>query len=368
MLNLFGRSKNKGAFGLDLGDVSLKLVQFEKQGTGFRKLVFSDELLPKGVIVQNTIKDPKTLVQLIQNAVARPKFGHVSTTQVVASIPETKCFVRVISMSRVSEEEAVEAIPWESEAYIPIPRSQVYLDWVVLSEVDPAQKDKMKVLITAAPKDYVDEYTQILKEAGLKPMALEIESQAIARSLVSNPKETVLLLDIDTVRTSFIIYDQGTLEFTSSIPLAGTMFTDRIAKDLGVTAEEAEQLKRENGLDVALAKGRVKKSLTPLIQDLVSETKNILRFYEEHVNPTGKISRLMLSGGSSKLKHLPSVLKELLNKEDDGHVIRSLPSMRVELGNPWQKILGKKQVPPLSREESLSYSTAIGLALWDFEE
>ncbi len=368
MLNLFGRPQSKGAFGLDLGDVSLKLVQFEKKGAAFKTVVFSDELLPKEIIEQNTIKDPKTLTRLIQNAVAHPKFGHISTAHVVASIPETKCFVRVISMARVSEEEAFEAIPWESEAYIPMPRSQVYLDWVILSEVDPAQKDKMKVLITAAPKDYVDEYTRILKEAGLKPVALEIESQAIARSLVSNTKETVLLLDIDTARTSFIIYDQGTLEFTSSIPLAGTMFTDRIAKELGVPMEEAEKLKRESGLDPALAKGRVKKSLTPLIHDLASETKNILRFYEEHVNPTGKISRLMLSGGSSKLKHLPSVLKELLNKEDDGHAIRSLPSMRVELGNPWQKVLGKKQVPPISREESLSYSTAIGLALRDFEE
>jgi Tfp pilus assembly PilM family ATPase len=103
--------------------------------------------------------------------------------------------------------------------------------------------------------------------------------------------------------------------------------------------------------------------------DLVSETKNILRFYEEHVNPSGKISRILLSGGTSKLKHLPSVFKELLVREqDEAHAVRSLSGLRVELGNPWLKILGKKQVPPLSREDSLSYSTAIGLALRDFED
>lgn len=367
MLNLFGRPKNKSALGLDLSDVSLKLIQFEKKGTGFDTVAYTDELLPKGIIESYVIKDSKNLVQVIQNAVAHPQYGRVSTSQVAASIPETKCFVRVISMTRVSEEEAVEAIPWESEAYIPMPINQVYLDWVILSETDPTQKDKMKVLITAAPKDYVDEYTRILKEARLNPIAFEIESQAIARSLVTNASETILILDMDAVRTSFIIYDAGTLEFTSSIPIAGTTFTQKIMKDLGITVEEAEKLKRTVGLDGSLEKGKIKKSLMPVVQNLSQETKNIIRFYEEHVAPAGKISKILLSGGSSRLKHLPSVLKELMTKKDDTHAIRSLSNVRVELGNPWLKILGKKQIPPLSREDSLSFCTSIGLAIRDFE-
>ena len=368
MINLFGRPNSKSSLGVDLSDASLKLIQFEKIGRGFRTVAYSDQPLPKEMIVANTIKDPKALVAIIKSAVAHPKFGHVTSQRVVASIPESKCFARVISMAKVTDEEAGEAVPWESEQYIPMPRNQVYLDWVVLSETDPAQKDKMKVLITAAPKDYVDDYTRILKEAGLQPTALEIESQAVARSLVTTDAETILLIDIDTVRSSFIIYERGTLEFTSSIPLAGAIWTEKIAKELGVTVEEAEALKRRCGLDPALEKGRVRRALAPLIQNLASEINNILRFYEEHVNTSGKITRILLSGGSSKLRHLPSQLKELLAKSDNGRGLRSLGGLRVELGNPWLKVLGKKQVAPLWREDSLSFSTAIGLALRDFEE
>lgn len=364
----FFSNKPKNALGLDVSDVSLKLVEFDKKPGGLlRVAAYSDEAISKDIVTADTIKDPAALIRLIKKTVAEPKFGRVTTPYAVASIPETKCFVRVIQMAAVSAEEAVEAIPWEAEAYIPMPIGQVYLDWVILS-ADPGQKDKMTVLITAAPKDYIDDYTRILKEASLEPVALEIESQATARSLVSKLEETVLILDINTLRTSFIVYDHNTLQFTSSIPIAGSVFTEGVAKALNVSAEEAEKIKRRDGLDETKNGGAVKRALTPILNNLVSEIKNIIRFYEEHSGSTSKISRILLSGGSSKLKHLPSVLSERLSKNDAvDSAFRSLPGIRVELGNPWVKVLGKKQTPPLSREDSLSYATAIGLALRGFE-
>jgi len=374
---MFGREyKKKNVLGLDISDISLKLFEFEKKQGNIKIQAYTDELIPKDIISAEAIRDPKGLIRLIQKSAARPKFGRVTTPYVVASIPETKCFVKVIQMAAVSEEEAKEAIPWEAEAYIPTPIAQVYLDWIVLPD-RPARlrngqaggpraggQDKMTVLITAAPRDYVDDYTRILKEAGLQPIALEIESQATARSLVSRTDETVLILDINTLRTSFIIYDQDTLHFTSSIPIAGNIFTESVAKAMGITAEEAEKIKRRNGLDESKDNGVVKKAIVPVFNNLISEIRNIIRFYEEHGAAASKISRILLSGGSSKLKHLPSFLTEKLTRDlSSDHAFRSLPGIKVELGNPWVKILKKRQVPPLSREDSLSYATAIGLAL-----
>ena len=358
--------------GLDISDVSLKLVQFEKHPGGLAIQAYSEMEMPKEVISGDVIKNPKLLVELIKKAIARPRFGKITTKYAVASIPETKSFVRVIQMPVVSEEEAREAVPWEAEAYIPMPMGQVYLDWMILkSSAQPApgtsDSPKMTVLITAAPRDYVDDFTAILKEAGLSPLALEVESQATARSLVSNPSETVMICDIDTVRTSLIIYERETLQFTSSIPIAGNVFTESIARALGVDSAKAEQIKREFGLDESHENGTARKAMVPVINNLVTEIKNTIRFYEEHGGPDAKISRLLLSGGSGKLKHLPSFLLQQLNKADESHSFRSLPGIKVELGNPWVKVLGIKQVPPLSREDSLSFSTAIGLALRDEE-
>ncbi len=363
--------QTKSPLGLDISDISLKLVQFQEIGKRYGVAALSDTSIPKDVIVGDTIEDPKVLVRVVREAVSQPKFGKITTAQVVASIPETKSFVRVIQMPVLSEQEAKEAVPFEAEAYIPLPIGQVYLDWEILGPSPSREGGKMTVLITAAPKDYVDDFVKILKDAGLRPLALEVESQATARSLVASANEAVIIADIDTMRSSLIIYDQGTLQFTSSLPIAGNAFTESIAKALTIDFGTAEKIKREVGLGSpasgAKARGdKVKKALLPVLNNLINEIKNTIRFYEEHSQEDRKISRLLLAGGSSKLKLVPSFLHEkLTHQEEVEHPLRSLPGIKVELGNPWVKVrrgIGG-QTPPLSREDSLSYATAIGLAL-----
>ena len=363
MFKLFSREKK--ALGLDISDVSLKFVEFSGSLGSQKIQAYTDELLPANVVVADEIKNSKDLIAAIKKALAHPQFGKVTTPYVIASIPETKCFVRVIQMQAVSEEEAVEAVPWEAEAYIPIPIGQVYLDWEILKGGGPAAPggaSKMTVLITAAPRDYVDDFTRVLKEAGLIPLALEVEAQATARSLVANSAETVLILDINTLRASLIIFEDGTLQFTSSLPIAGEVFTETIARSLGLSSLEAEKLKRENGLLENKDEGKVRASLVPILNNLVMEIKNTIRFYEEHAESGKKISRILLSGSSGKLKGLDAFLQTALTGSgQDEHPLRSLNGLKVELGNPWEKII--KGSPPISREDSLSYSTAIGLAM-----
>ncbi len=369
MVNLF--RERQLPLGLDLSDISLKLMQFRERGGKYLVQAYADAPIQKDVLAGEKIKDPGMLIKTIRQAIAAPQFGKVTTDEVVASIPETKSFVRVIQIPKMSEAEAAEAVPWEAEAYIPLPMSQVYLDWVLLAPAASAldsggesSTEKLTVLITAAPKDYVDDLVAILKKAGLRPLALEVESQATARSLVSRPEEAVLIADINTVRTSLIIYDRGALQFTSSLPIAGNSFTESLVQGLDLDFAHAEQLKREVGIDEDSQRGAVKKSLVPVLNNLLEEIKNTIRFYEEHSRGSEKISRLLLTGGSSKLRHLPSFLHEKLTRQvAEEHPLRSLPGLKVELGNPWVNALRKGQTPALSREDSLSYTTAIGLAL-----
>ncbi len=351
--------------GLDISDISLKMVQFSRVGKRLDVMAYSDNAIPKDVVSSDAVKDPKVLARVIKEAISKPKFGEVdlAAPQVVASVPETKTFVRVIQMPVMSEEEAREAVPWEAEAYIPIPIGQVYLDWVILE--GPPVDGKMTVLITASPKDYIDALADVLKQAGLKPFALEVESQATARSLVARgDDETVLIVDIDTARTSFIIYEHGTLKFTSSFPVAGNAFTESIAKGLDINFDDAEKLKRQVGIADTPKYASLRKALASVLNNLVEEIKTTIRFHEEHSSESVKVTRLLLAGGSSKLKHLPSFLHDkLAHSPPQDHSLRSLPGLKVELGNPWVNVLQKGQPPRLSREESLSYSTAIGLAL-----
>lgn len=357
--------------GLDISDISVRLVQFSLNSKGgYSVQAYVDKPLSKEVIRDDSVKSVQILVDSIKEALQNPQLGKFLGKQVVASIPETKSFVRVIEMPKMSEQEVKEAIKWEAEQYVPLPLNQVYLDWIIIGDLEQEHSGKMKVLLTASPKDYIDDLTSYLKQAGLRPVALEVESQATARSLVSDDaNDTALILDINAVRSSFIIFDHGTLQFTSSMPIAGNSFSEAITKVMNITFDEAEKIKRKVGLEKEAESGQVRKALLPVLSNLVSEIKNTIKFYEEHTGSNVKISRLILTGGSSKLKDLPPYLVDRLKNSKDSteHKLRSIPGMRVELGNPWAKIFDKGQVLPISRLDSLSFSTAIGLALREAE-
>ena len=364
---------NNSPIGLDISDISLRMMQFGAGQNGLKSvLAYTDIAVPKQAVVDDVVKNPRILTAIIREGFKKPTFGKFAGNLVVASIPETKSFVRVIDMPLMSESEAREAVPWEAEQYVPMPIGQVYLDWVILKQSADQENRRMKVFLNASPRDFVDDQVGYMKEAGLQPVALEVESQATARSLIPSDRGpgAYLILDINAIRSSFIVYDEGTLQFTSSIPIAGNSFTDAIAKVMNVPFEKAEQIKRKIGLEKEAESGMLRKALLPVLNNLVSEIRKTLKFFEEQSGGSDKIKALILTGGSGKLKDLPSYLSRSLRSSERSaeHKLKSFPGLEVELGNPWQNILSKKQTPPLSRTDSLSFSTAIGLALRELEE
>lgn len=211
----------------------------------------------------------------------------------------------------------------------------------------------MDVLVTASPKNYIDNFLEILKSAGLRPVAFEVESAAVLRALLSpqNRSKDFMILDMDTYRTSLIIASNGNLEYTSSVPIAGDAFTQSIARVLGISAEEAEKVKRETGLEDSSENSQAKAALAPVVDNLISEIRNTIRFHEEHA--ANKIEEIILAGGSAKLKNLAPYLREQFAADR--------PEMDVRLGNPWVNVLQPEKTPSIM--DSLSYTTAIGLAI-----
>ena len=218
----------------------------------------------------------------------------------------------------------------------------------------------------------------MLKLAGLRPKVLEIESLAIARALIKDGITTqpILLIDLGATRTSFIIFSGQSLRFTTSIPVSSTSFSEIISKNLGVTLAEAERLKIKHGLEEKVKikigeektelkreRGRIFEALIPTLVDLVQQIKRYLDYYQahaehEHLPPDGKgVSKILLCGGGANLKGLCQLLSLELK-------------IPVEIGNPWVNILikEKKEVAELSFEESLKYTTALGLALRGIKE
>lgn len=345
-------SKKEIVVGFDLSDISMKIMQLEKAAKSYKVVGYTDQDMAKGIMVNDVIVNEKEMVKQINRAFEKPQFGKITSRNVVASIPESKAFVRVMQIPKMTEEQAANAVPFEAEQYIPMPLDQVYLDWQIIGE----RNGKLDVLVSACPKDYVDNLLRVMKMAGLQPVAFEVESAACARALISADKKdkAILIMDMDTYRTSLINVEDGFLKFTSSVPIAGEAFTESIAAARGISMEDAEAIKRQVGLDDSREYQDIKAALAGVIDRLIVEVLGNIRFHDEH--SAKPISQIILCGGSAKLLHLNSYLYQKLSEYSQIDIL---------LGNPWSNVFDSTQPnqTSLNREDSLAYTTAIGLAL-----
>ncbi len=366
------------AFGLDISDLSLKLVQLKRKGKFFSLVTFGEEPIPSGLIKRGEIKDEKALAEIIKKSLAKAK--KIKTKHVVTSLPEEKAFSQVIQMPMMPEEDLKSAVIYQAENYVPMPIQEVYLDLQILpliSEHEGAKSKKIPdhydVLIAALPEKVINAYLSSLKLAGLQPIAFEIESMAVSRALIKNETSPfpVLIIDLGATRTSFIIFAGQAIRFTTSLPISSQGFTEILSKTLKISLAKAEELKmrygleekikikmREEKMEKWIERGRVFEALVPALVDLVQQIKKCLDYYETHpfvpdLPPDRKkIQKILLCGGGANLKGLIELLTIELK----------LP---VELGNPFINILKdpKKEIPQFPLEQSLGYTTALGLAL-----
>jgi len=348
-------------FGLDFSDLCLRAVKLKKRGRFLDLASWKDLEIEEGVIKDGEIKKEEKLIKYIKEIINKVEGEKLKTKYVVASLPEKKAFLQVIRVPKMSLEELASAIPFEAENYVPLPIEEVYLDFQMVS-LAPDSADHFDVLIAALPKQTVDSYVYCIKKAGLIPKALEVESQSIVRALIKNNISPfpVFIIDFGRSRTSFIIFSGQSLRFTSSVPLSSHQFSEAIAKEFKITIGEAEKLKIKYGLHSSsggIESKRVAQSIVPLLLEMTEEARKYINYYHNHVNIPdslggGKIKKILLCGRGANLFDLPAFIASELK-------------IPVERANPWVNILSKsvKKVPKLEFNESLGYTTALGLAL-----
>jgi type IV pilus assembly protein PilM len=360
------------AFGLDISDLSVKIVNLKKRGKFFKLASWAETEISPGVIVDGEIKKEEMLVGAIRECLNKIKGERIRTKNVIVSLPEKKAFFEIIKMPKMTEEELSQAVAFEIENYIPFSAEDVYMDFNVIPFNGGYLEDQINVSVAAMPKKIIDSYVSCLKKAELRPLVLEVESQAVCRALIKNgfSPDTILIIDFRRSRASFIIFSGYSILFTSSIPISSSMLDELIAKSLKIDIAQAERLKKDYGLSAWMkpkkdlkdkeetVKNKIAEAMIPALTDLVDQIKNYIDYYQSHfINgkmPVAgkKIEKIILSGRASNLKGLVDFLSLELD-------------MPIEMGNPWINILPKpfKKIPLLPLEESLGYTTALGLAL-----
>lgn len=348
---------NSSAFGLDLSDLSIKLAWLKKDNDQIKLASFNRQEIPEGVIESGAIKKEEELIELIKKTIGEAKGEKIKTKNCIVSLPETESYVRVIQLPKIKKEEIAEAIRWELEANIPVALDDIYFDWQIIGK-DLRASDHTDVLIGALPKVLVDPYLSVIKKADFNPLVFEIESAATSRALIKNEfcSDPIMVIDIGAKRSSLVIFYGDAVWLTTSLSISNTFLIEDIAKNLKVNSAKAKSLKIKIGLDPHKEGGKVYQAMVPKLVELVAEIKKYLDYYQtanlsKHSSKPN-IERILLCGGGANLKGLAAFLSSHLKTE-------------VEVGNPWVNILNSSanQLPDIPFDESLSYATALGLAL-----
>lgn len=374
--------------GLDISDLSLKLVQLYKRRDKIKIQALGKLNLPAGIIANGEIKNKSELIKAIKKITSDPQYGKVISGEVVACLPESKTFIKLIDVQK-SPNSLDDVIGPEIEKHVPLTLNEIYHDWQIIEELT----DKYQVLIGAAPKNIVNQYTNLLDEAKLSPIALEIEPVAICRSLLKEEsakfKPLILenktkigvklnygIIDIGANHTSMIFYSGATILFTVSMPISGEEITDKISRALDLDKTRAEKAKIICGLDETKADGVIKDILADTLKDLVEKIKEAISFYENYFSQRGSLNRILLCGGGANLPELEKIISRefsievkladaLTNLAESKNKLAEIFNEKYALNLKSAKINSADKQKILSARQSsgAAFATAFGLAL-----
>jgi type IV pilus assembly protein PilM len=340
---------------LDIGDSSVKLVELKElgKGRGHQLLKLGWEPLSSEAIVDGQIMDSHLVTETIQRLFQRCKVK--PSAQVCISLYGHHVIVKRISLPVMSEAELAESIHWEAEQYIPFDIEDVNLDYQILEGSSLSGEGNMDVLLAAAKKDKINDYVSVVNQAGLVPAMVDIAAFAIQNAFEANyefePDQVVALVDVGSAVSSISVLHGGTSVYWRDINIGGNQYTDAIQKELNLSAEQGEQLKRGDEID-GVPYERVLPIISAVNDDIGTEIQKTLDFFKQISATDQTLGRLYLTGGTAQVVQMKESLGERLNTQ-------------VELLNPFRKIppTGKDATPELVNEMMPTASVAVGLAL-----
>ncbi len=339
--------------GLDISDQSVKFCRLTYGRRGLRVVALGERALSAGLIERGRVLDGAKLSEALRGWIK--DFG---SRFVYASLPEELGYVVKMGLPALKPVELRQSIELQLEEYVPLPATGVVFDYEVIHA--PAHvHDGYDLAVSVFPKEMAEQYTQALAGAGLAPLGLVIEAQAIARSLLKRGSEgAALLIDVGKTRTGLFVTVGTRVVLTSTVDqVGGDLINRAVERGLSVSREEAIKLKREHGL-LQSGDGKVLNALLPAVSVLRDEVGKFYDYWRAHeggkAGNGGALKRIILCGGEAALPGLVEYLGSGLD-------------VPVELGNVWTNIIDTENVvPPLPLTESLRYATALGLALRPF--
>jgi type IV pilus assembly protein PilM len=306
---MFGKSK--AIVGLDIGSSAVKAVELKGSGKAFRVAAFGIEPVPPDAIVDGAIIDAGAVSDAIRRVFEANKT--FKTKDVCASLSGSAVIVKKITLPVMTPSELDESIYWEAEQYIPFDIQDVNLDYQILDPgTGPESSGSMDVLLVAAKKEKINDYTSVILQAGRTPVIVDVDAFALQNAYEANygldPGEVVVLLNAGASAININILQGAQSVFTRDISMGGNAYTEAVQKELDLPFEIAEQVKKGLPVDGATFED-ARPVLGAVSENVMLEIQKTFDFYKASAS-SEQINRIMVSGGASRVDGFREMIEE----------------------------------------------------------
>ncbi len=320
-VKLLSTKKEQFPLGIDIGSHAIKISQVAQSGDTFKLVSLGTAKLPEGAVEDGILQEPEAVAGVITTLIKNLKLKEKS---VAISISGYSVIVKKINLAVMEEKELDDYIQAEVGQYIPFDIEDVYLDYQDL-HTNTEEYERTDVMLVAAKREVVNGYLSMLQSAGLKVVIVDIGAFALENIFDTNYSldENVALVDIGATKMSINIVSQGISVLARDVVVGSRQLTDQIQTRFGVTADEAEGLKM--GYEPVEEKQKdLDDIFTNTCTQWALELKKAIDLYYTN-NPDMALSKIILSGGGSKVQGLDQFFAEEIGLE-------------VEILNPFIKI------------------------------
>jgi type IV pilus assembly protein PilM len=341
----------KSLVGLDIGSSAVKAVELKAVGRGYRVTACGSEPLPPDSIVDGAIIDGAAVADAIRRLF---ESRAIRTKEVAASLSGNAVIVKKITLPAMSDAELADSIYWEAEQYIPFDIQDVNLDYQVIEPADKGSANgSIDVLLVAAKKEKIADYTGVIAQAGRSPVVVDVDAFALQNAYEANygvePGAVVVLLNAGAGATNINILTGDQSVFTRDVSIGGNAYTEALQRELNVPYETADQLKRGMAVD-GLRFDDARPVLRAVSENVMLEIQKTFDFFKATA-ASDRIDRIVVSGGASCAEGFSEMLTERFEAP-------------VETFDPFRKIsFDAKKLGSTPSAFAPTAAVAVGLAL-----
>lgn len=364
VLNSFFPKKGESVLGIDIGSSSIKLVQLKKKGGKAVLETYGEISLGPYAgfeIGRSTNLNSDKVAEALRDLIGE---ANVTTNSCGLSIPVSASLITFIKLPQTAEKQLQTVIPMEARKYIPVPISEVSLNWWVvpeerdaLSEFQSSEGEKqdqgLNVFLAVIHNDAIDNGAKVMKSATLESSFFEIELFSSIRSSLNQSLQPQMVFDMGASSTKLYIVERGVLRDSHVINRGSQDISMAASKSMGISFEEAERMKRAYGI----VNGSKEKDLTEItsltLEYIFSESSRVLLNYQKKRNKS--VGKVVLTGGGVNLKGLKDYAQKIFQTE-------------CVIANPFEKVEFPAFLEDVLKTAGPEFSVAIGIALRKLQE